>query len=61
METTAAAVLSRTAECAALLAIGYQLRASRLFSATDAEVGCAAQHCCPTTCQAELLAAPGQL
>jgi hypothetical protein len=38
METTATAVLSRTAECAALLAIGYQLRAARLFSATDAEV-----------------------
>lgn len=47
METTAAAVLSRTAECAALLAIGYQLRASRLFSATDAEVGPAAAHCNP--------------
>lgn len=38
METTATAVLARTAECAALLAIGYQLRAARLFSATDAEV-----------------------
>jgi hypothetical protein len=38
METTAAAVLSRAAECGALLAIGYQLRSARLFSATDAEV-----------------------
>jgi hypothetical protein len=38
METTATAVFARTAECAALLAIGYQLRAARLFSATDAEV-----------------------
>jgi len=42
METTAPAVLTRTAECAALLLIGYQLRSAQLFSATDAEVGCIA-------------------
>jgi hypothetical protein len=39
METTAFAILSRTGECAALLAVGYQLRSARLFSSTDAEVG----------------------
>jgi hypothetical protein len=49
MDTSALAVLSRTAECAALVLIGYQLRAAQLFSATDAEVrgrGCGVgRHC----------------
>lgn len=38
MESSAVAVLARTAECAALLFIGYKLRSAQLFSATDAEV-----------------------
>ncbi|WIA21670.1 hypothetical protein OEZ85_000841 [Tetradesmus obliquus] len=37
MESSAVAVLARTAECAALLFIGYKLRSAQLFSATDAE------------------------
>jgi hypothetical protein len=38
MDSSAVAVLARTAECAALLFIGYNLRTAQLFSATDAEV-----------------------
>eukprot|EP00879_Flechtneria_rotunda_P029662 GHRR01032097.1.p1 GENE.GHRR01032097.1~~GHRR01032097.1.p1 ORF type:complete len:270 (+),score=89.06 GHRR01032097.1:113-922(+) len=37
MEAALPAVLSRTAECAALLLIGYNLRNAQLFSVSDAE------------------------
>lgn len=38
MENSVLAVVARTAECGALLFIGYQLRSAQLFSVTDAEV-----------------------
>ena len=55
METTALAVLSRAAECSALLLIGYQLRSAQLFSATDAEVCGGPEECCQRVCYRNLL------